>query len=164
MQVTQGWSKKGERCSSKRPIGATETMTVVGAVSIRGAVALHVQRRPMNGMDFLNFLEHQLLPAMSKKNLTCLVLDNLRIHHMKLVKKLCRQWKIKLIYLPPYHPELNPIEHVWSIIKALLRTFAPTDYRSLFDILNIAKNRLKDGVVKKCVCHCMEKLSIKLKW
>jgi transposase len=69
--------------------------------------------------DFLKFLYQ--LRHKEKKKWIVLVVDNARIHHAKKVKLYCEIHFIKLIYLPPYSPELNPIEFLWKRIKKLYR-------------------------------------------
>jgi putative transposase len=67
--------------------------------------------------DFLEFL-YQLRHKEKRKRIV-LVLDNARIHHAKIIKKYCEEHNIKLVYLPPYSPELNPIEFLWKRIKRM---------------------------------------------
>lgn len=73
----------------------------------------------VNGEKFLHFLETQLLPKLTKDDV--IIMDNCSIHHSKLVKDRFQQLSVELLYMPPYSPELNPIEEAWSAIKGRLR-------------------------------------------
>ena len=69
----------------------------------------------------IRYLETDLLPHLNDNSV--LVMDNMKSHHAKAVKKLLDSSGVRYIYLPPYSPDLNPIEKLWSKVKALLRKF-----------------------------------------
>lgn len=73
-----------------------------------------------NGDTFLTYLEKVLIPTLTEGQ--CVILDNARIHKSKLVKELIEEAGCRLLYLPPYSPDYNPIEHLWSALKKNLRT------------------------------------------
>ena len=68
---------------------------------------------------FAEYLKMKLLPTLSKEDI--IVMDNMRSHHAKVVKQLLDSSKVTYLYLPPYCPDLNPIEKMWSKLKAFLR-------------------------------------------
>ena len=70
-----------------------------------------------------------MLPYLNSDSV--LIMDNMRSHHAKAIKALLDRAKVHYIYLPPYSPDLNPIEKLWSKVKALLRKFKA---RSLDDL------------------------------
>ena len=70
---------------------------------------------------FKRYLETDLLPHLNGNSV--LIMDNMKSHHAKAVKNLLGRSGIRYIYLPPYSPDLNPIEKLWSKVKALLRKF-----------------------------------------
>ena len=70
---------------------------------------------------FKAYLENDLMPHLSSDSI--LIMDNMRSHHVKAVKALLDHSRVQYVYLPPYSPDLNPIEKLWSKIKALLRKF-----------------------------------------
>ena len=68
---------------------------------------------------FVEYLKTKLLPPLSEADI--IVMDNMRSHHAKAVKQLLDSSKVTYLYLPPYSPDLNPIEKMWSKLKAFLR-------------------------------------------
>ena len=68
---------------------------------------------------FVEYLKTKLLPPLSEADI--IAMDNMRSHHAKIVKQLMNSSKVTYLYLPPYSPDLNPIEKMWSKLKAFLR-------------------------------------------
>ena len=68
---------------------------------------------------FVEYLKTKLLPPLSEADI--IAMDNMRSHHAKAVKQLLDSSKVTYLYLPPYSPDLNPIEKMWSKLKAFLR-------------------------------------------
>lgn len=71
------------------------------------------------GERFAEYLKTKLIPTLSKTDV--IVMDNMRSHYAKIVKQVLDESEIKYLYLPPYSPDLNPIEKMWSKLKAYLR-------------------------------------------
>ena len=71
--------------------------------------------------SFKRYLETDLLPHLNGDSV--LIMDNMKSHHAKAVKNLLDSFGVRYIYLPPYSPDLNPIEKTWSKVKAILRKF-----------------------------------------
>ncbi len=69
---------------------------------------------------FRDYLENVLLPTLDEH--AVIIMDNMRSHHAKVVKALLDERKVAYLYLPPYSPDLNPIEKLWSKLKSILRT------------------------------------------
>ena len=94
---------------------------------------------------FKRYLETDLLPHL--KDNSVLVMDNMKSHHAKAVKNLLDSSGIRYIYLPPYSPDLNPIEKLWSKVKALLRKFKA---RTLDALPNAIQNAFHSVTVSDC--------------
>ena len=77
-----------------------------------------------NGAIFEEYIEDVLIPTLTKGQ--CVIMDNAAIHKTKRVKSLIEQAGCRLLFLPPYSPDYNPIEHVWSAIKLNLRSLNTT--------------------------------------
>lgn len=117
---TQARSQRGERAPFYRPSLPFKTYTMTGAVRLSGPVVMRGSAVPMNKRRFLCFLRQTLLPRLQPGDV--LVMDNLAAHRNKMVRKVCRLWDIRVVYLPPYSPEYNPIEMVWGWMKSRLRS------------------------------------------
>lgn len=94
-------------------------MTMIGAISIKKIEAAMYGQWAANGEIFLTFIEKCLCPVLRPEHVV--VMDNVGFHKTQGVEELIKSAGAKLIYLPPYSSELNPIEEMWSKIKGILR-------------------------------------------
>lgn len=149
---TYGRSTRGERCVARAPAGHWKTMTAVAAVRLSGLTASATMAHAMDGELFVTYVEHGLLPALRAGDVV--VMDNLPGHRLPKVRELIESKGAKLLYLPPYSPDLNPIEMIWSKVKRLLRSAAART----IDALHAAFGRAMDAVtpddVLGCFGHC----------
>ena len=129
MKRTHGRSAKGVRGGDHASAGRWETHTVTAAIRVGGVAAAMVTRRAINSITFLGFIEEFLCPTLSPGDVV--VMDNLAVHKVKGVEEAIRSAKATPLYLPPYSPDLNPIEMAWSKMKALLRSDSPPTFRRL---------------------------------
>jgi transposase len=113
------WSRRGERarCSTPRNWGAN--VTLLSSMSLRGIGPSLAVEGPTTREVFEAYLEQVLGPALSEGQVV--VMDNLSSHKGSRVRELIEQRSCELMYLPPYSPDLNPIEEAFSKIKGLLR-------------------------------------------
>ena len=72
-----------------------------------------------SGERFIEYLKNNLVPTLRKGDIV--IMDNMRTHHISAVREILEQAGMELLYLPPYSPDLNPIEKLWSKIKSILR-------------------------------------------
>lgn len=112
-------SEAGTRAFAERPRNQGSNISMIGAIRLRGFQAFNMCDGPVDGLRFLSFLEHHLVPKLEPGDVV--IMDNCRTHHIAPVEQLICQVGARVLYLPPYHPELNPIEEAWSKIKHLLR-------------------------------------------
>ena len=119
MTRTHGRSPRGERLVAKVPHGRWRTMTFVAALRCDAITAPLVLDQPINGEWFLAYVEQALVPTLRPGDVV--VMDNLGSHKGKAVRQAIRKARTHLIFLPPYSPDLNPIEQVFAKLKALLR-------------------------------------------
>jgi transposase len=119
MTRTHGWCTRGQPLIDKVPHGHWKTLTLVAALRHDGIAAPCVLDGPINGTSFAAWVEQFLVPALEPG---CIVVaDNLGSHKGSRVRRILRNAGIKLFFLPPYSPDLNPIEQVFSKLKRLLR-------------------------------------------
>ena len=123
MAPLRGWCPRGERLKAKAPFGRWKTMTFIAALRCDRIEAPCLFDGPINGEAFLAYVRTMLVPTLSPGDVV--ILDNLGSHRGKAVRKAIRQAGAKLIFLPKYSPDLNPIEQVFSKLKHLLRKAQP---------------------------------------
>jgi transposase len=132
MTRTHGRAPRGQRLHAKVPYGHWKTMTFIAALRHDRIDAPCVLDGPVNGARFLAYVQHFLLPTLQPGDIV--VMDNLGSHRRRAVRQAIRSVGAKLWFLPPYSPDLNPIEQVFAKLKTLLRkaderTFAATWHR-----------------------------------
>ena len=114
-----GRAERGQRISEATPQGHWKVLTILGALSLRGVVADMTIESATDGDVFLAYLEQALFPQLQACDVA--VMDNLSAHKVQVVRQLIEVSGAKLLYLPPYSPDFNPIEKAWSKLKQLLR-------------------------------------------
>lgn len=95
-------------------------MTILGAMSLRGMIATMTIEEATDTDIFLAYVEHVLCPALHPGDVV--VMDNLSSHKVQGVQQRIEKCGAEVLYLPPYSPDLNPIEKAWSKLKQLLRS------------------------------------------
>ena len=98
-------------------------MTILGAMSLRGMIATMTIEEATDTDIFLAYVEHVLCPALHPGDVV--VMDNLSSHKVQGVQQRIEKCGAEVLYLPPYSPDLNPIEKAWSKLKQLLRSTKP---------------------------------------
>jgi transposase len=122
MTRTHGRARRGERLVAKVPHGRWQTLTFLAALRSDRIEAPCVIDGPINGASFLAYVEQMLVPALKPGDIV--IIDNLGSHKGKAVRRAIRAAGAKLLFLPPYSPDLNPIEQVFAKLKTLLRKAA----------------------------------------
>ena len=115
-----GRAPRGERIGEATPAGHWRTLTLLGALTVQGVLASMTVESPTDGDVFRAFLEQALCPRLQSGQVV--ILDNLGAHKVAGVRELVEARGARLVYLPPYSPDLNPIEQAWSKIKQQLRS------------------------------------------
>ena len=122
MAPLRGWARRGWRLRAKVPFGRWKTMTFLAALRHDRIDAPCVLDGPINGEAFLAYVEQFLVPTLEPGDVV--IMDNLGSHKGKAVRKAIRAVGARLLFLPPYSPDLNPIEQVFAKLKHLLRKAA----------------------------------------
>jgi len=112
-------SMGGRRIREATPGGHWKIMTILGAMSLNGMVATMTIEEPTDTDIFLAYVEHLLCPVLKPGDVV--VMDNLSAHKAPAVCERIEKAGAELLYLPPYSPDLNPIEKAWAKLKQLLR-------------------------------------------
>jgi transposase len=130
MARLRGRAPRGERLIGKIPHGHWKTTTFVAGLRSTALTAPCVIDGPMNGNAFLAYVEQVLAPTLKPDDVV--VLDNLSAHKVPGIREAIEAAGAKLLYLPPYSPDFNPIEQLFAKLKALLRKAAERSVESLW--------------------------------
>ena len=145
MAPLRGRSRCGSRLKGYAPHGRWRTSTFLAALRKDAVTAPFVYDGPINGESFRTYVETQLVANLKPGDIV--VMDNLGSHKGKLVRKAIREAGAKLLFLPKYSPDLNPIEQFFAKLKHWLRQAAARS----FDQLNHAiKHILERTQPKEC--------------
>ncbi len=130
MTRQRGRSPRGQRCVASVPHGHWKSTTFIAGLRHDAITAPLVLDGPMNGAAFLAYIETCLCPTLQPGDIV--VADNLSCHKVQGVRAAIEAMGATLRYLPPYSPDLNPIEKMFSKLKALLRKAAKRTMDSLW--------------------------------
>ncbi len=137
MAPLRGWAGKGERLPGAAPFGHWNTSTFIAALRYDRIDAPWVFDGPVNGDIFRTYVEKVLVPTLEPGDVV--VMDNLGSHKSAAVRRAIRGAKAHLLFLPPYSPDLNPIEQAFAKLKHWLRNAAArsreTIWRTVGDVL-----------------------------
>ncbi len=123
MAPLRGWGLRGKRLKGYAPHGSWKTLTFIAALRSDRIDAPFVIDGPINGEIFLLYIREVLVPALSPGDVV--VMDNLGSHKGRKARAAIRKAGAHLLFLPPYSPDLNPIEQVFSKLKHLMRKEQP---------------------------------------
>lgn len=124
MAPLRGWAPVGRRLHAKVPYGHWRTMTFLAALRCDRIDAPCVLDQPINAQSFTDYVEQCLVPTLSPGDVV--IMDNLSSHKKPAIRRAIKAVGARLLFLPPYSPDLNPIEQVFAKLKHLMRK-APND-------------------------------------
>lgn len=130
MTRPRGRAPKGERCLASAPYGHWNTTTFIAGLRVNDITAPMVLDGPMDGPAFLAYVQQCLCPTLAPGDIV--IADNLSSHKVAGVRDAIEATGATLRYLPPYSPDLNPIEHLFSKLKALLKKAAHRTVEALW--------------------------------
>ena len=122
MTPIRGWAPRGTKLVARAPFGKWRTLTFIAALRHDRIDAPCVLDGPINGQSFTAWVEQFLVPTLKPGDIV--VMDNLGSHKGAAVRQAIRAAGARLLFLPPYPPDLNPIEQVFAKLKLLLRKAA----------------------------------------
>ncbi len=123
---------KGERAFGKAPRNWKENVTLISSISLAGGVGASMSiEGSADGEAFLLYVERFLCPSLERGQIV--VMDNLQVHKMRRVRELIEGRGCSLVFLPPYSPDLNPIEQAFSKIKGILRKAKARTFEALVE-------------------------------
>ena len=147
-----GRAPRGQRVVDAVPHGHWRTTTVVAALRAEGIVAPLVLDGAIDGPAFLAYVEQFLAPALRPGDV--LVMDNLGSHKVAGVREAVEARGASLLHLPPYSPDLNPIEMAFAKLKALLRSEAARTVEALWAAVGRLLDRFTPAECARYLTHC----------
>lgn len=139
-----GWGSGGDRVVDATPHGHWCTTTMLAAIRADGVIrqACLALQGSMTGAVFRHYIEAMLAPTLRQGDIV--VMDNLPSHKVAGVREAIESAGATLWYLPPYSPDLNPIERMWSKVKALIRKAKPRKTKALVTAIGQALQAVKE--------------------
>ncbi len=129
----RGWSRRGQRLTMEAPFGGWGTQTLIAGSTPEALIAPWVIKGAMDGPAFAAYVREVLIPEIAPG--TAVILDNLATHRNKEAARALRAHGCWFLYLPPYSPDLNPIEHAFSKLKAHLRRIGARSFTAAFEAI-----------------------------
>ena len=152
MARTHGRCRKGERLRMGFPHGHRKTTTLVAGLRLDGMVAPMVLDGPINGDWFEAYVSHVLAPTLHPGDVV--IMDNLSSHKAVGIREAIESAGASVLYLPPYSPDFNPIENMWSKIKRALRSAGARTFDALCDAIGNALHTITthdaEGFFQNC--------------
>lgn len=147
-----GRARVGERVDAHCPRNKSENITLIGAMSDVGLLATMTFPGGLNTSSFLVFLQKVLLPQLWTGAIV--VMDNLPVHYAQSAQLLIESVGAQIKFLPPYSPDLSPIELCWSKLKEVLRSAQARTKEALDEAITKAVNAITDDNALSWFHHC----------
>ena len=152
MTRLRGRALRGERLIDKVPHGHWKTTTLIAALGISGMRCSTVVDGAVNGDVFEAFVEQVLVPELRRGDVV--VMDNLSSHKRARVRELIESAGARLLFLPPYSPDLNPIEMIFAKVKQLLRSIKTRTQDALWQAMQSVLDKVTPSDASNCYKHC----------
>ncbi|MGO8704523.1 MAG: IS630 family transposase, partial [Candidatus Brocadiia bacterium] len=145
-------ARKGERATAYAPQGHWHTTTLVAGLPLGGAVAPMVLDGAMDRLSFEAYVAQCLAPELAPGAIV--IMDNLSAHKSAAIIQLIENAGATLWYLPPYSPDYNPIEQMWSKVKAALKRVCARTYDALEEAIALALDAVSPQDSQGFFRHC----------
>lgn len=152
MSRTHGRSLRGKRLKMPLPLNKGTRMSLIGAIGLSGFQSALFGEWATNSEIFLHFIEKQLVPTLKAGDIV--LMDNLSVHQQPAVKHAIEAVGAQLVFLPPYSPDLSPIEPAWSKIKSYLRKQAARTTEDLHQAICDAFHSIRLSDIAGWFSHC----------
>lgn len=146
------WADVGERALGRAPNGHWKTTTFLAGLAAEGLIAPFVLDGPMNGDAFRAYVEHVLVPELKPGDIV--ILDNLSSHKDAKAARLIAAAGAQLLFLPPYSPDLNPIEMMFAKFKELLRRAEARTVQALYHVIGRLLDEITPVECRNYIRHC----------
>jgi transposase len=140
MTRSHAWVKRGDEFVERLPMNWGKNLTAIGAIRLSGWIVQNTMFDSANADRFVGWLNKRLLPKLRRGDVV--IMDNAKPHHDARVRPSCEARGVRLIYLPPYSPDFNPIEPGWAVQKQCVRACAPREKHALRRVVRRARHRV----------------------
>jgi transposase len=155
-----GWAKKGERARCSVPRNRGKNTTLLSSMTLEGMGPSLTVEGATTSAVFEAYVERVLAPTLRRGQVV--VMDNLSAHKGERVKELIEGRGCELLYLPPYSPDLNPIEEAFSKIKGLIRKAEARSREVLLEAIGAAISAITDQDARGFIEHCGYRATVQL--
>jgi transposase len=152
MTRLRGRAPVGQRLVEKVPHGHWKTTTLIAALGVSGIRCSTVVDGAVNGDVFEAFIEQVLAPQLRPGDVV--VMDNLSSHKRARTRTLIEAARAAVLFLPPYSPDLNPIEMIFAKVKHLLRSLACRTRERLWTMMQSVLDQITASDAANCFQHC----------
>jgi transposase len=152
MTSRYGRAHTSQRVKEYVPDSRFEQTTVISSIRTTGKYATLVFKGALNGEWFFRYVKKILSPTLKKDDIV--ILDNLSVHKSKNALEIIKSKGAKVCFLPPYSPDLNPIELCWSKMKAIVRKLKPRSQDALIFAMNMALSSIGKSNIINWYKHC----------
>jgi len=149
---TYGRAKRGERIFEGLSDVRFERKSILSTVRLNGDQTPFIFNGTLNKELFADYLRNQLAPTLKEGD--TIVLDNSSVHKSKLVRETAKELGLKLLFLPPYSPDMNPIELLWSYMKNVLRRLRARTMDALVPAIETALSSITNDAINGWFQHC----------
>ena len=151
MNRLRGWAAVGQRLVDRVVAGRWTTNTLVHAIALDGTRAAMVLDGPIDSISFVGYCEHFLAPSLHAGDLV--ILDNLSSHKSSAAQGIIEAAGARFVFLPPYSPDLNPIENIFSKLKQLVRGFRPQTFHQIIEAASNALQQITLDDICNALAH-----------
>jgi transposase len=149
---THARAAPGERAYDFKPFYRGSKVSVIGAITVSKVLAVMTINDSMDAAAFKVYVSQCLVPQLWKG--AVVVMDNLPAHKVEAIAPLIEAVGARTLYMSPYSPEFNPIEHWWSQLKAFLRQFSPTTSKRVDTLIATALDLINPKHLRNWFAHC----------
>jgi transposase len=149
---THARAAPGERAYDFKPFYRGSKVSVIGAITVSKVLAVMTINDSMDAAAFKVYVSKCLVPQLWKG--AVVVMDNLPAHKVEAIAPLIEAVGARTLYMSPYSPEFNPIEHWWSQLKAFLRQFSPTTSKRVDTLIATALDLINPKHLRNWFAHC----------
>jgi transposase len=149
---THARAAPGDRAYDFKPFYRGSKVSVIGAISVSKVLAVMTIDDSMDAAAFKVYVEQCLVPQLWKG--AVVMMDNLPAHKAEAIAPLIEAVGARVLYMSPYSPEFNPIEHWWSQLKAFLRQFSPTISKMVDTLIKTAIDLMDPKHLRNWFAHC----------